>query len=190
LKGQLRVLGIDDAPFRFKEGKVPIVGALVRSPSYLEAVLTAMVTVDGSDSDEVIIEMLSCSRYREQISLVMIDGVALGGFNVVDIRRLNRATGLPFSTITRDRPDMGAIETALQKHFTDWRDRFEVIAALPLHQVATKHSPLHITCAGISIDEVEGLIGQTTVQGAIPEPIRVAHLIATAMVRGESHGHA
>lgn len=190
MKDHSRVLGIDDAPFSFKEGKVPIVGALLRPPSYLEAVLTSVVTVDGNDADEMIINMLSCSRYKEQIGLVLIDGVALGGFNVVDIRRLNREMGLPFATITRDRPDMDAIGSALQGHFDDWHHRLEVIKALPLHQIATKHSPIYITCAGMPIDEVEGSIRHTTVQGAIPEPLRVAHLIATAMVRGESHGRA
>ncbi len=190
MKDQSRVLGIDDAPFSFKEGKVPIVGALLRPPSYLEAVLTSTVTVDGNDADEMIIDMLSRSRYRQQISLVLIDGVALGGFNVVDIRRLNRETGMPFATITRDRPDMDAIGSALQGHFADWRDRLDVITALPLHQIATKHSPIFITCAGMSIDDLEGSIRHTMVQGAIPEPLRVAHLIATAMVRGESHGRA
>jgi endonuclease V-like protein UPF0215 family len=42
----------------------------------------------------------------------------------------------------------------------------------------------------MSIDDLEGSISHTMVQGAIPEPLRVAHLIATAMVRGESHGRA
>ncbi|HIH01160.1 TPA: hypothetical protein HA259_03650 [Thermoplasmata archaeon] len=30
----------------------------------------------------------------------------------------------------------------------------------------------------------------TTVRGAVPEPVRIAHLISAAMVRGESYGRS
>ncbi|MFQ5911010.1 MAG: DUF99 family protein, partial [Thermoplasmata archaeon] len=44
--------------------------------------------------------------------------------------------------------------------------------------------------AGISFDKLRILIGKSTLRGALPEPIRVAHLIGTAMKRGESYGRA
>ena len=89
MKTQVRVLGIDDAPFSFSDGKVPIVGVVVRLPGYVEGVMISQVAVDGDDADQAITDMLLGSRYREQIRMVMIDGTALGGFNVVDIDRLS-----------------------------------------------------------------------------------------------------
>ena len=190
MKDQLRVLGVDDAPFNFRQGTVPIVGALVRSPGYLEAVMVSAVTIDGQDANDGLTKMISSSRYREQISLVLIDGVALGGFNVVDIKRMHQETGISCATVTRDAPDLERIRKALQAHFDDWERRWEIITAQPLQVVQTRHRPLHVSSYGISSNELVELLQQTTVQGALPEPLRLAHLIATALIKGESSGRA
>jgi len=190
LKDQARVLGIDDAPFSFSDGTVPIVGALVRPPTYLEAVLRSAVTVDGDDATVKVVEMVSRSRYREQVKLILVDGIAFGGFNLVDIRALSEGLGIPAATVTRDPPDPDRLRAALQKHFVDWEERWELLSREPIIAVATDHSPLHVSCAGIDMDELKAALRSCTVQGAIPEPLRMAHLIATAYVKGESYGRA
>ncbi|HEY5539301.1 MAG TPA: DUF99 family protein, partial [Thermoplasmata archaeon] len=43
---------------------------------------------------------------------------------------------------------------------------------------------------GMTPDELRSAIRRCTVRGALPEPLRIAHLIATALVRGESKGKA
>ncbi|MCE5296976.1 MAG: DUF99 family protein [Euryarchaeota archaeon] len=190
MKDQVRVLGIDDAPFKFGDVEVPIVGAMLRSPSYLEAVMTSSVTVDGDDASAKVITMVSSSRYREQIKLILIDGVSLGGFNVVDIGEILERTGIPVATVTRDLPDTEEMSTALKKHFTDWERRLDIIGGRELRMVATKHSPLFVSSVGLSEGELVRTMEGCTVLGVLPEPIRVAHLIATAIVRGESKGDA
>jgi hypothetical protein len=190
MKDQVRVLGIDDAPFKFSDCEVPIVGAMLRSPSYLEAVMTSSVLVDGDDASGNVVQMLISSRYREQIKLILIDGIALGGFNVIDIGHIFEKTGIPVATVTRDRPDLEEMSKALKKHFADWERRLEIIRRNDLTTVATRHSPLYVSFIGISKEELVRTIEGCTVVGALPEPIRVAHLIATAMVRGESKGDA
>lgn len=81
MKRQIRILGIDDSPFRFDERKALVVGVLVRIPNYLESVMKAEVTIDGSDASHVVTDMISRSRYRDQIKAVFFDGIALAGFN-------------------------------------------------------------------------------------------------------------
>ncbi len=136
-----------------------------------------------------IIGLIARSRYREQIKMVMIDGTSLGGFNIVDIDRLYEETGIPFCTVTRDRPDIDSMSAALQKHFPDWQDRLDVVERHPLTEVETEHGPVFASVAGASIGDMRELIRGSTVLGAIPEPIRLAHLIAAALVKGESKGN-
>jgi uncharacterized protein len=190
VKQQVRVLGIDDAPFSFRDGKVPIVGVVVRLPAYVEGVMMSEATVDGDDGDQCIIDLISRSRYREQIRMVLIDGTAVGGFNVVDIDRLSRSTGIPFCTVTRERPDLHSMKVALQKHFPDWERRLEIVARHALHEVRTKEGAIFVSIAGSSLEEAEELLRGSTVQGVMPEPLRLAHLIATAQVKGESKGNS
>ena len=44
--------------------------------------------------------------------------------------------------------------------------------------------------AGLTLETAAALLRHTTLHGSLPEPLRVAHLLAGALVRGESHGGA
>lgn len=190
MKPHLRVLGIDDSAFSFDEKEVVVVGAVVRLPNYLEGVLKTTVEVDGTDATERLAELVGGSRYGENLAAIFIDGIALGGFNVIDIEALNSDLRTPIVTVTRDRPDLESMKTALKAKFENWERRFELISKFELHQVETEHKPLYIQVVGEDLDIIKGIIAKSTVLGALPEPIRMAHLIATAIKTGESHGRA
>jgi endonuclease V-like protein UPF0215 family len=190
MKDQVRVLGIDDSPFEFGDRRALVVGALVRAPGYLEAVMRTDVEVDGDDSTDRLVEMVMSSRYRDQVKLVMLDGIALAGFNVVDMQALHRRTGLAVATVTRDEPDLGEMESALRKHFDDWESRLSLVKALPLRPLETGHKPVHASVLGMDWDDFVHVARATTVRGAIPEPLRIAHLVSAAVVRGESRGRS
>ncbi|MFQ5838359.1 MAG: DUF99 family protein [Thermoplasmata archaeon] len=188
MKPQVRVLGIDDAPFSFEDERVEIVGVVVRAPSYVEGIMVSEVEVDGDDATDTVADMIQRSRFRETLALIMIDGVAFGGFNVVDIEELYERISVPVATITRKEPDMEAIEKALKARFSDWESRMEIIKRSVLERVETPHKPLYVFSVGLSMEEVRSLIRRSTVRGALPEPLRIAHLVATAIKVGESRG--
>jgi endonuclease V-like protein UPF0215 family len=190
MKPYIRVLGIDDAPFRFSQKEVIVVGAVIRVPGYLEGVMKTVVQVDGMDSTSMLLEMFKTSRFKQQIRLIMLDGIALGGFNIVDVKTLNKESGIPVCTITRDKPDMDSIKMALKKKFTDWKPRWELMENNKLVKMETSYKPIYVSCVGIKDDELRLIIENSTVRGALPEPIRAAHLIASAMRTGESYGGA
>ena len=192
LKGQIRVCGIDDAPFAFgdRSAKAVVIGTIVRAPSYLEGVLRFEVSVDGDDSTDNIEGALQPSRFREQIRAVLIDGIALGGFNIVDIQKLSESLDLPVITVTRDEPDMRGIESALSKYFDDWEERIGRISSVPIMTIEAEKKPIFVSYAGTDPDEVRSILRITTLRGSIPEPIRMAHIIASGIVRGESRGKA
>ncbi len=188
MKSQVRVLGIDDAPFSFDEDRVEIVGVVVRLPSYVEGLMVSDVEVDGDDANRRVVEMVENSRFRESLALTMIDGVALGGFNVVDVREIHDRLSIPAATVTKKKPDLPSMERALKARFPDWKRRLEIISRSQLLQVSTPHKPLYVYGVGISSEDLRGLLRGATVRGALPEPLRIAHLVATAFKTGESKG--
>lgn len=183
-------MGIDDSAFSFDEDEVVVVGAVVRMPNYLEGVLKTTADVDGSNATERLVEMIGGSRYAENIAAVMIDGIAVGGFNVIDIEALHEELGIPVATVTRDEPDLASMQTALKAKFADWNERYSLIVSTELNRVETKHKPVYVQVVGEDLENIKDLIAKSTVLGALPEPIRIAHLIATAIKKGESHGRA
>jgi endonuclease V-like protein UPF0215 family len=190
MKRQIRILGIDDAPFTFYEKYSTVIGVVMRGGEYLEGVLRNQVTIDGTEATMVCKRMIQQSRHYRQLKAVMIDGACLGGFNVIDTEDLCTSIGIPVLTVTRDKPNQQKIKQALQKNFKDWEDRFRLLQKGTLHRIITKYNPIYIKCMGASIEEAKEIINISTIRGVIPEPIRVAHLIASGITRGESYGKA
>jgi endonuclease V-like protein UPF0215 family len=163
---------------------------VMRGGEYLECVLRSQVAIDGTEATAICTQMIQSTRHRPQLKAIMIDGTCLGGFNIVDIQQLSESTNLPVLTITRDKPDFVKIKHALQKNFPDWKERWTILQRGEMQTVTTKHNPIFIKYHGLTLEEAKELINISTIRGVIPEPIRVAHLIASGITRGESYGKA
>jgi hypothetical protein len=190
LKNQPRFLGIDDSPFAFKEDNVLLVGVVTRGASYVEAVLSTHVAVDGTDATEKLSELVGRSRFHEHLEAVFLNGIAVGGFNVVDVDALAKAVRAPVLAITRDRPDFAKIKGALEKHVPDWEPRWRLLDEARIRPLRNGDYTIWGTVAGCTDAEAEALVRKATTVGAVPEPVRLAHVIASGVVRGESRGKA
>ena len=190
MKKQIRLLGIDDSPFTFTDKYGMVIGVVMRGGEYLESVLRRHVNIDGDDATFVCKDMIKKTRHRKQLKAMLLDGIALGGFNIVDIKDVYESTGLPVITITRDKPDFEKIKIALEKNFVDWKNRFALMNEGKIHKVETSHNPIYVKCVGIDVRETKEIIKISTIRGVVPEPIRMAHLIASGITRGESYGKA
>src|SRR3990167_2919872 len=95
IKKELRILGIDDGPFKSGDRNTILVGTVFRSGFWLDGVLSTKIKVDGNDSTKKIIEMVNRSRHKAQLRVIMLDGLTFGGMNFADIRAINKKTGLP-----------------------------------------------------------------------------------------------
>ncbi|MFQ6136332.1 MAG: DUF99 family protein [Candidatus Hydrothermarchaeales archaeon] len=191
IKGEIRVLGIDDAPFKFKSReKVPLVGTVFRGGEYIEGVLKTEITSDGNDATERIAQMINSSRHREQIRVMMLDGITVGGFNIIDLKKLFDETHIPIIVVTRRLPDLGSVMSAIE-NFEDKDEKLRALnSAGEIHEVKLDSGKVFIHACGIGLEDAKKVIRLSVKRGLIPEPIRVAHLIASAMVKGESKGRA
>ena len=105
----------------------------------------------------------------------------MGGFNLVDIRKLYINTGLPIITITQDKPDLDAMHDAL-KHLSDTELRWQIVLnAGIIHEVTNKGVKLYIGIVGITLKDSLSVLDATSTRSSLPEPLRVAHLIASGI---------
>lgn len=189
IKPEIRILGIDDSVLLNE--KVMIVGTIFRGGDWMDGVLRSDITRDGLDATEIISNMIKKSKHYGQVRVVILDGITYGGFNVVDIEKLYEETGIPIIVIMRAYPDFEKIKSALT-NFPDYDKRWEIIQrAGKIEEIILKNkSTIYIQKKGISLKSAEKILRLTSIRSNIPEPLRVAHLIATGISLGESRGKA
>jgi len=193
IKREIRILGFDDAAFEFDspERTVPVIGVIYRGGDFIDGMLRTDVTIDGMDATDKLVERINSTRHKQQLRVLMFDGITLGGFNIIDIHKLHERTGLPVIVINRKMPGLKDVQKAL-RNFKDYKKRWVLIKkAGELKLCSLKGGKeVYYQSVGLSDEETEEMISLSTTRSFIPEPLRVAHIIATAFVKGESSGHA
>ncbi len=189
IKQEIRILGVDDAPFpSHTTEKVMLVGTVFRAGNWLDGVLRTYIDGDGIDATEKIVEMVNNSRNLDQLGVIMLDGITFGGFNLVNIRTIYESTGIPVIVIMRKFPNFEGIKKAL-KRFDNWEDRWNnLLEAGEVYFV--KGEEIYMQINGIGREDAEQIVKLSTTRSSIPEPLRVAHIIAAGIMKGESKGSA
>ena len=141
----------------------------------LDGVLRTRVRRDGRNATVRIIEAIEGSRFRKHAQLVLLQGIAVAGFNVVDIHALNSRLGIPVLVVSRHKPDLAAVRDALLGSVPGGKRKWHLVerAGPPL-----KVEELWVQCAGCTCGMAALLVNRLAINSHIPEPLRTAHLIA------------
>lgn len=187
VKPEIRVLGIDDGVFKpHSKDMVDVVGVVFRGGYWLDGFMHTKVQVDGMDATERLAEMITHSPHYPQLRVIMLNGVTLAGFNVVDIKELYEKVKRPTIAVTRDKPNFKDIKKALQ-NLPETEKRWKAIdRAGKMIRVRTRErqDPIYVHVAGIPEETAERILKSTSTRSNIPEALRVAHIIASGL------GHA
>jgi hypothetical protein len=188
MKQEIRILGIDDAPFdKFKDkGKdLLVVGTIYRGGNYMDGLLSTKIKVDGSNSTSRLTRMVNKCKFKPQIRVIMLDGIALGGFNIIDIEKLHKKTSIPVIVVIRRMPDFRKIKQTLRKLGKAKKYRLIEKAGKPV-----KINSIYAQFKGITKEQAKAIIKISSIHSLLPEPIRVAHIIASGIKEGQSRGRA
>lgn len=181
------VIGFDDAPFeRSHRGDVRLVG-VVCSRTRCDGVLSTRVRRDGRNSTDRMIEVIRSSAFDGHVRAVILQGIAVAGFNVVDVHGLHDALGIPVLVVARRRPNQARIRRALFDAVPGAARKWRLIeAAGPMEPVRN----VFVQRVGLTVPMARDLLAATTLHGNLPEPLRLAHLIAGGVTTGHSRGRA
>lgn len=180
---RIRAIGFDDGPFDRdpRITRVPVAGVVCAGTRF-EGMVWGHVRKDGFDATVVLERMLARSKFLPQIHLVLLDGIALGGFNVVDLPALAEALGVPCIAVMRKPPDLRAVERAIRRLPRAEARLARLRRAGPVHH----RPPIAWQVAGADPEVAHAVLVRLTDTGHVPEPLRLAHLVAAAVVTGES----
>jgi len=178
----LRAIGFDDAPFtRRRRGDVGVAGVVCAGTRF-EGLVWGRLRQDGWNATDALARLLVGGKFLPQLHLVLLDGLTFGGLNVVDLPALATRLGRPCVAVMRRPPDLAAMEGAVRKLPRPARRLALLLAAGAIH----RRGPFTFQAAGATPDEIGRALARLTDRGAVPEPLRLAHLVGAAVRRGES----
>lgn len=150
----------------------------------VEGVAITHFPVDGPDAARFLGEWIHTLPWRPAIQAVVVGGITLAGLGLVDLEELADRLRRPVMAVTRRSPATSRLPTALTA--AGLGDRLPLVERSP--RAIRVRPGLYVACAGASPDHAIALARATLRKSRLPEPLRVAHLIAAALARGVSRG--
>jgi len=178
VKSGVRALGVAEST---RGGdRSTLAGAVVRADRVVDGFVFGDCTVGGTDATAAV-EGLVADLDREDLRYVLVAGLALAWYNVVDLRAVAEATGRPVISVTFEKSE--GLEPALRAEFSgDALDqRLATYRAQPPRRpVDVGDERVFVRAAGCDDDEAAAAVDAFTPEGGRPEPVRVARLAARA----------
>jgi endonuclease V-like protein UPF0215 family len=179
-KPAFRVLGISEC-FR-KHAKKSVLAAIVyRRDGYIDGVYFTFTSIGGMDATDSILGLYK-SMNRKDINVIMLNGCIISWFNIVDLKRLNKETGLPVICVSYE--ESKGIEKYIREYFPGDTQRINAYRGLGQRQlvyVRPTQSYVYVRAEGLSLEEARQILDATTKTGKVPEPLRISQMIARAV---------
>lgn len=182
-KKGIRALGIAESFVKGTSQQSVLAGVIMRADRIVDGFSFSLVTVGGMDATRQIINLID-QLHRQDINLVLLSGCIISWFNVIDLRQVYEAGSIPLICVTYN------VSEGLDHYFhelfpSNWSKRLQA------YQQNGERIPITLNTGktvftrslGLSIDEVKGALNKFTIFGAVPEPIRVARLLARSLLK-------
>ena len=184
-KQRPHVLGIDDAPFSKRQrDPVPLVAVKMEGCDHVEGVAVSSFPVDGAGATDFLAEWVGGLRLHRSMQAVVLGGITIAGLGVVDVPGLASRLQTPVLVATRRRPSDALLVGALRA--AGLPERIPLVEGAP--RAVRVAEGFYLACAGIGAAAAEGIARRTLRKARLPEPLRVAHLIGSALASGASRG--
>lgn len=180
MKPGQRALGVAESYARGAATST-LAGVVVRGDRVVDGVALNTCTVGGTDVTESASELVS-RLGREDVRYVLVSGIALAWYNILDPEQLAATVDRPVIVVTYEASD--GLEDALKSEFGGAKqaDRLDRYRALPKrHRITVNGQPRFIRVAGIDPERATTIVRAYTPEGGRPEPLRVAQLVAHAV---------
>ena len=179
-KRGLRALGIAES----FEGRArsTLAGVVMRKDLRIDGVAFASLTVGGMDATDAVLTLIG-SLDRRDINLVMVSGSVVAWYNILDPEKICEKAGLPVIVVTYE--DSDGLEGDIIHHFPGDEKRLAAYRNLGRRVPVQLRDGARVftRASGLSPDDAARVLRDFTRDGKIPEPVRVARLVARAVLR-------
>jgi hypothetical protein len=181
-KKGLRGLAIAES-FRQNSTKSILSGVVMRRDFVIDGFVFGRTTLDGDDATDVILQMYEDLK-RPDISYLLISGLIISLYNIIDIKKIHESLQIPIIGITYH--DSKGIEDSIKHHFPNsYKPKIKNYQKLDIRKKITLHtsSDVFVRKEGCTLHDVKYLLDKLTLQGSLPESVRVAQLLAKSLLQ-------
>ena len=183
-KKGIRGLAIAES-FSQDSKKSVLSGIVMSTDMIIDGFVIGHSTVGGDDATDVILDM--CKKLdRPDVSFLLISGIVISLYNIVDLKRISDETDLPVIGVTYE--ESKGIEEAIKHHFPDsYEAKLAEYSKLGTREKVTLHTShnLYIRNEGCTVLEAKQILDKITLQGSVPEPLRIGQLLANTLLKAK-----
>ena len=155
----------------------------MRRDFIIDGFVFGSATLEGDDATDTILEMYD-ELQRPDISYVLISGLIVSMYNIINIKKLYDSLKIPIIGISYN--DSLGIEDALKHHFPNsFESKISAYQKLGKREkitLSTSHD-VFIRKEGCTLGDVTHLLDKLTLHGSVPEPLRVSQLLAKKLLQ-------
>lgn len=177
MKSGARALGVAES---YERSESTLAGAVVRADRVVEGFSFATCTVGGTDATDAVVDCWT-RLDREDISYLLVSGIAPAWYNVLDLHRLSKAIKRPVLSVSFE--ESTGLDGPIQAEFDDVaaERRLETYRAQPdRRELVVDGEMVYVRAVGLDPHDVDTVIQGFTPEGGRPEPLRIARLAARA----------
>jgi uncharacterized protein len=178
-KKAIRALGIAES-FRPKDEISTLAGVVMRADLVIDGFALGKLRVSGSDSTSALIRLFRSLR-RNDVNAVLLSGSVLSLYNIVDTDELHSELKLPIVALSFKKSSADLAENIRAKFSKAVaRDKIRLLEKLgkPERLRLETGYDVFVRSSGIEGETTKKLLKRFTIQGAVPEPVRVARILA------------
>ncbi len=184
-KKGIRALGIAES---FRKGigsKSILAGVVMRSDLIIDGFVFSNATIGGDDATHSIIQMFQTLN-RNDINVIILGGAVISLYNIIDVDLVGEETETPVICITFEASE--GLQPHIKHHFPkSWRQKLKAYKKLgKRYELKLKTGyKIFVRNFGVTESQAKRALDKFTLQGALPEPIRLAKILARAKLDSE-----
>lgn len=198
-KPALRVLGIAESferpsassvdpasatPSSLTSSRSMLAGVVMRADRRVDGLAYAHATVGGDDATEAVLEIYR-RLARRDINALFLGGAAISWFNIIDLMEVFEEISRPLISLTYE--ESAGLEKYLREYFPESEEkikRYRTLGGREKVRLRTGYE-LFVRVHGATLEEARVLLNKFTLDGRVPEPVRLARMAARAACKVE-----
>jgi endonuclease V-like protein UPF0215 family len=180
-KPAFRTLGIAESFLRTSSSSC-IAGIVMRADRRVDGLAYSSATVGGDDATKAVLRIYE-QLDREDVNVILLGGAVISWFNIIDIQEIFEKINRPIICLTYE--ESPGLEKYIREYFPKPEEKLRMYKRLGQREMVRIKTgyEVYIRAIGATPEEARILLNKFTLDGRVPEPVRVARLAARATMK-------